>query len=278
MQDKAERNRIAVNIWTARIIPIILAGVVGYATYVLVALLSGLFLSCDCVSRLTRSIVNYLLVKYNDQAAAISILVIYFLLFLLMTISFLRLIHITIWDPPYLPLGQAASQHTHFIKSKENSRNRGNTEGVANGEYDAGYGSRGTSSEAPSPQNDPDSPGLELFYSKDVFTCEMDGKPRWCSQCSNWKPDRAHHCGSSGRCILKMDHFCPWYSDQFLRSITHQLTSELRVGGPIGENNFKFFLQFTCYTALYCLHLLVVMAVYVHRQVVDKVYTECLRY
>jgi palmitoyltransferase len=41
MQDKAERNRIAVNIWTARIIPIVLAGVVGYATYVLVALLCG---------------------------------------------------------------------------------------------------------------------------------------------------------------------------------------------------------------------------------------------
>jgi palmitoyltransferase len=41
MEDKAERNRIAVNIWTARIIPIILAGVVGYATYVTVALLCG---------------------------------------------------------------------------------------------------------------------------------------------------------------------------------------------------------------------------------------------
>lgn len=43
MQDKAERNRIAVNVWTARIIPIVLVGVVGYATYVLVALLCGTF-------------------------------------------------------------------------------------------------------------------------------------------------------------------------------------------------------------------------------------------
>jgi palmitoyltransferase len=50
-----------------------------------------------------------------------------------------------------------------------------------------------------------------LFYTKDVFTSELDGRPRWCSQCLNWKPDRAHHCSSSGRCILKMDHFCPWY-------------------------------------------------------------------
>lgn len=61
------------------------------------------------------------------------------------------------------------------------------------------------------PQNDPDSPGLEKFYTKEVFTCEGDGKPRWCSECSNWKPDRTHHCSDVGRCIYKMDHFCPWY-------------------------------------------------------------------
>lgn len=41
MLDPAERQRIALNLWTARIIPLILAGIVGYATYVLVALLAG---------------------------------------------------------------------------------------------------------------------------------------------------------------------------------------------------------------------------------------------
>jgi palmitoyltransferase len=45
MLDKAERNKVALNIWTARIIPIVLAGVVGYATYVFVALLCGRLLS-----------------------------------------------------------------------------------------------------------------------------------------------------------------------------------------------------------------------------------------
>jgi hypothetical protein len=38
---QAERNKIATNVWTARVIPIVLAGVVGYASYVLVALLCG---------------------------------------------------------------------------------------------------------------------------------------------------------------------------------------------------------------------------------------------
>ena len=42
MATNADRNRIAVNLWTARVIPIVLAGVVGYATYVLVALLCGM--------------------------------------------------------------------------------------------------------------------------------------------------------------------------------------------------------------------------------------------
>jgi palmitoyltransferase len=41
MQSKAERNRILSNLGAAKIIPWVLAGVVGYATYVLVALLSS---------------------------------------------------------------------------------------------------------------------------------------------------------------------------------------------------------------------------------------------
>jgi palmitoyltransferase len=57
---------------------------------------------------------------------------------------------------------------------------------------------------------DADSPGLEQFYTNDVFVCEADGRPKWCSECGNWKPDRAHHCSSIGRCVRKMDHFCPW--------------------------------------------------------------------
>ena len=52
--------------------------------------------------------------------------------------------------------------------------------------------------------------GLEPFYEKDVFVCEGDGRPRWCSTCKIFKPDRAHHCREVDRCVYKMDHFCPW--------------------------------------------------------------------
>jgi palmitoyltransferase len=42
-----------------------------------------------------------------------------------------------------------------------------------------------------------------------------------------------------------MDHFCPW------------------VGGVVGENGHKFFVQFTTYTTIYTAYILVVMAIFV---------------
>ena len=54
------------------------------------------------------------------------------------------------------------------------------------------------------------SSNLHEMYIKDVFSCEGDGRPIWCSTCLNFKPDRAHHCREVGRCVRKMDHFCPW--------------------------------------------------------------------
>ena len=60
------------------------------------------------------------------------------------------------------------------------------------------------------PRLDPDSPGLEIFYTKDVFECTPDGRPIYCNPCGTWKPDRTHHCSEINRCVRKMDHFCPW--------------------------------------------------------------------
>jgi hypothetical protein len=149
------------------------------------------------------SAVNYFIVKHDDLGAAVPILVIYFILCLFMTTSFFRLVYVTAFDPPYVPLGPAVSGDRNPYKEKSRGEEG---DGIAGGEYNPG----GTSVNFYGTNNDPDSPGLELFYTKDVFVCEMDGKPKWCSECSNWKPDRTHHCSSSGRCIRKMDHFCPW--------------------------------------------------------------------
>jgi len=32
----------------------------------------------------------------------------------------------------------------------------------------------------------------------------------WCTKCRHFKPPRAHHDSVSGRCVVKLDHWCPW--------------------------------------------------------------------
>jgi hypothetical protein len=44
-----------------------------------------------------------------------------------------------------------------------------------------------------------------------------------------------------------------------------------RVSGVVGENSFKFFIQFVFYTAIYCFFLLAVMANYLHEQLTTPV-------
>jgi palmitoyltransferase len=55
-------------------------------------------------------------------------------------------------------------------------------------------------------------PSMREFLDKEIYVCESDGLPRYCKMCDCWKPDRSHHCSEVGRCVYKMDHFCPWYA------------------------------------------------------------------
>lgn len=82
------------------------------------------------------------------------------------------------------------------------------------------------------------------FDQYDAFICDYQGLPLWCDKCHNWKPDRAHHCKELGRCVRKMDHYCPW------------------AGGIIGESTHKFFMQFVAYAALYTTFAWIVLAVF----------------
>ncbi|BFZ61606.1 Palmitoyltransferase pfa5 [Saitoella coloradoensis] len=82
----------------------------------------------------------------------------------------------------------------------------------------------------------------------EVYVCEVGGGPRWCSACDAPKPDRAHHCSEVGRCVLKMDHFCPW------------------VGGVIGFTRYKFFVQFVTYVAFYTMWILATVSPLIHEK------------
>ena len=86
-------------------------------------------------------------------------------------------------------------------------------------------------------------PTLDDFLSKDIFVCQLDGTPKWCSTCEIWRPDRSRHCREKDRCVLKLDHFCPW------------------VGGVVSEQSMKYFILFNSYTFLYTIFDWVLAAV-----------------
>ncbi|KTW28713.1 uncharacterized protein T551_02563 [Pneumocystis jirovecii RU7] len=79
---------------------------------------------------------------------------------------------------------------------------------------------------------------MKTFCLYDAYVCENDGFPRWCAVCEVYKPDRAHHCSEVQRCVLKLDHFCPW------------------VGGVIGFTRYKFFVLFIFYVTLICIFVI----------------------
>ena len=66
------------------------------------------------------------------------------------------------------------------------------------------------------------------------FTVKSTGETRFCKKCQARKPDRAHHCSTCNRCVLKMDHHCPWLAT------------------CVGLRNYKAFLLFLTYTTFFC--------------------------
>ncbi|KAG9413899.1 hypothetical protein AC1031_013110 [Aphanomyces cochlioides] len=70
---------------------------------------------------------------------------------------------------------------------------------------------------------------------------------RTCRRCKIFKPARAHHCSICERCVIKMDHHCPW------------------VNNCVGLGNHKFFLLFIFYVFLISAYALcLVFARYAH--------------
>lgn len=64
-----------------------------------------------------------------------------------------------------------------------------------------------------------------------------DAKVSMCKKCKVKRPPRTHHCSLCNRCVLRMDHHCPW------------------IGNCIGYKNHRFFVQFLAYGALTCFNL-----------------------
>lgn len=64
---------------------------------------------------------------------------------------------------------------------------------------------------------------------------ETPNSPTYCTKCAHSRPARAHHCHICRRCVLKMDHHCPW------------------VANCVGARNYKYFYLFVSYAFLDCM-------------------------
>lgn len=183
----------------------------------------------ECV-HIDLVIVNYLLHPPQHvparHGAGIAVIVIYFLILLPMAVSYFRVLQVVVTNPGYVTLAKPERSQDEKDGSKS-------AHGMEHGFLDR----RGIwEGRVPPP------PGLEHFLDKDVFECDIDGYPRWCSSCKQWKPDRSHHSSELGRCVHKMDHFCPWCVKPSLETTIkgsrmqgwrHRIRNELQVLYPI---------------------------------------------
>jgi len=77
-----------------------------------------------------------------------------------------------------------------------------------------------------------DDENQQILLNRRGIERKADGKARFCRACGHYKPDRSHHCRVMQRCVLEMDHFCPW------------------IRNTVGYYNKKYFLQLIFYGAI----------------------------
>lgn len=145
----------------------------------------------------------------------------------------------------YEPTQQRGAELQEAIESREVMDSREGSESRAGMESQEGVESRenvesregesqdqGGSLHQNGPRGPVDPPS-DYMIVHDVMRKKGRSEYKVCTKCSVWKPDRCHHCLATGKCILRMDHYCPWFA------------------ACIGYQNQKIFVQFLIYTTIF---------------------------
>eukprot|EP01095_Lingulamoeba_sp_RSL-Kostka_P005548 TRINITY_DN168_c0_g2_i1.p1 TRINITY_DN168_c0_g2~~TRINITY_DN168_c0_g2_i1.p1 ORF type:complete len:315 (+),score=48.72 TRINITY_DN168_c0_g2_i1:43-987(+) len=84
-----------------------------------------------------------------------------------------------------------------------------------------------------SPGHTPETYSINEEYDED----DIESVFKFCRSCKKPKPPRAHHCSVCNRCVLRMDHHCPW------------------VANCVGHGNYKYFVLFLFWLSVSCLYI-----------------------
>ena len=235
----------------------ILLGLIGYSAYVITKVVA--------IDYLVNPSPDLFVQPRSGSAAAV--LLFYYLLLIPLLVCYARLLQTITTNPGYVSRGA----EWHRQRKEEAARDRAPGRGYHRKSRSVTEKPSHRPQPWPTGNQDPESSGsnhsslttfkehptrhssrcdepssIDIpFWHRDIFVCNPDGRPAFCSSCLNHKPDRAHHCSEVDRCVLKMDHFCPW------------------VGGIVSETSFKFFIQFLVYAALFCIMVLTTIAVFI---------------
>ncbi|XP_014262297.1 palmitoyltransferase ZDHHC6 isoform X2 [Cimex lectularius] len=70
---------------------------------------------------------------------------------------------------------------------------------------------------------------------------------QFCTSCQGYKAPRSHHCRKCGRCVMKMDHHCPW------------------INNCVGHGNHTNFTMFLFFSSSGCVQAACVISVALYR-------------